>query len=44
MDLLLADPTDQQTDTVTTLSNEVIETTFLAAARALDDDLPPFWD
>ena len=43
MDLLLADPTDVQTTSATTV-DEAVETTFLAAARALDDDLPPFWD
>lgn len=40
---LVADPVDLQTLT-TDMSDEAVETTFLAAARALDDDLPPFWD
>ena len=43
MDQLLADPIDLQILS-STLGDEAFETTFLEAARALDDDLPPFWD
>lgn len=43
MDLLLADPADCET-TPTTTDDDAVETTFLAASRALDDDFPPFWD
>ncbi len=43
MSSLLASPTDTCSTHDHTL-DETVVTTFLAAARALDDDLPPFWD
>jgi len=43
MSSLLASPCDTCSTPDQTLDDAFV-TTFLAAARALDDDLPPFWD